>query len=161
MSNARGRICSLPLFTLAILAWPFLLAAGTSGRAAQNAKSGAAADQDSRYAPLLQVPEKARLRTNPLAADPKAPLAGHKLFEEHCAECHGKDAGGGHKGPSLRGPEVQEATPGALFWILSNGVVRGGMPDWSKLPEPERWQVVTFLKSLGGHPESAASTPAR
>jgi len=35
-----------------------------------------------------------------------------------------------------------------LFWILNNGVVRRGMPVWSKLREPERWQIVTFLQSL-------------
>jgi hypothetical protein len=23
------------------------------------------------------------------------------------------------------------------------------MPVWSKLPEPQRWQIVTYLKSLG------------
>jgi hypothetical protein len=50
---------------------------------------------------------------------------------------------------SRRGKEVQQATPGTLFWILTNGVVRRGMPVWSKLPEPQRWQIVTYLKSLG------------
>jgi hypothetical protein len=49
----------------------------------------------------------------------------------------------------LRAKEVQEATPGTLFWILSNGVVRKKMPVWSKLPEPERWQLVSYIKSLG------------
>jgi hypothetical protein len=44
--------------------------------------------------------------------------------------------------------EVQQATPGALFWILTNGVVRHGMPVWSKLPEAQRWQIVTFLMSF-------------
>jgi mono/diheme cytochrome c family protein len=43
---------------------------------------------------------------------------------------------------------VQQATPGTLFWILTNGVVRRGMPVWSKLPEPQRWQIVSYLKSL-------------
>jgi len=57
-------------------------------------------------------------------------------------------AEGGKKGPSLRADEVQDATPGALFWLLTNGVVRRGMPVWSKLPEPQRWQLVSYLKSL-------------
>jgi hypothetical protein len=57
-------------------------------------------------------------------------------------------AEGGKKGPSLREEEVQRASPGALFWVLTNGVVRRGMPVWSKLPEPQRWQIVSFLKSL-------------
>ena len=67
----------------------------------------------------------------------------------HCAECHGDKAEGGKKGPNLRAPEVQNATPGTLFWLLTNGVVRKGMPVWSKLPEPQRWQLVRYLKSLG------------
>ena len=50
--------------------------------------------------------------------------------------------------PSLLTDPVQQATPGTLFWILTNGVVRRGMPVWSKLPEPQRWQIVSYLKSL-------------
>lgn len=48
----------------------------------------------------------------------------------------------------MRFRRVQQATPGTLFWILTNGVVRRGMPVWSKLPEPQRWQLVTFLETL-------------
>jgi mono/diheme cytochrome c family protein len=101
------------------------------------------------YAEFAKVPEKARAKSNPLAQDPGAPVAGRKLFEQHCAECHGNTAEGGKKAPSLRAEEVQQATPGTLFWILTNGAVRRGMPVWSKLPEPQRWQIVTYLKSLG------------
>ncbi len=101
------------------------------------------------YAEFAKVPEKARAKSNPLAQDPGALVAGRKLFEQHCAECHGSTAEGGKKAPSLRAEEVQQATPGTLFWILTNGAVRRGMPVWSKLPEPQRWQIVTYLKSLG------------
>ena len=100
------------------------------------------------YDELAKAPEKARTRPNPLAADPDAVAAGRKLFERHCGECHGETAEGGKKGPSLRAAEVQQATPGTLFWLLTNGVVRRGMPVWSKLPEPQRWQIVSYLKSL-------------
>jgi cytochrome c553 len=100
------------------------------------------------YAELSKVPEKDRLRRNPFETDPEAKLAGRNLFEQHCAECHGADAQGGRRAPSLRAQEVQQATAGTLFWILTNGVVRRGMPVWSKLPEPQRWQIVTFVKSL-------------
>ena len=102
-------------------------------------------------ADLGNVPERARIRRNPLTDDPDAAVAGKKLFEQHCAECHGEAAEGGKggkKGPSLRAVEVQNATPGTLFWVLTNGVVRRGMPVWSKLPEPQRWQIVRFLKTL-------------
>lgn len=101
------------------------------------------------FAEFAKVPEKARVRLNPLESDPESVAAGRKLFSQHCAECHGNTAEGGKKAPNLRAEEVQEATPGTLFWILTNGVVRRGMPVWSKLPEPQRWQIVTYLKSLG------------
>jgi mono/diheme cytochrome c family protein len=100
------------------------------------------------FAEFAKVPEKARARVNPLDRDPDAPLAGRKLFAQHCAECHGASAEGQRKAPNLHAEEVQTATPGTLFWILTNGVVRRGMPVWSKLPEPQRWQIVAFLKSL-------------
>ena len=103
---------------------------------------------DSLYAELAQVPAKAAAKHNPLESDPDASAAGAKLFARHCAECHGETANGAKKGPSLRAPEVQEATPGALFWLLTNGVVRKGMPVWSKLPDAQRWQLVTYIKSL-------------
>jgi mono/diheme cytochrome c family protein len=101
------------------------------------------------YAEIAKAPEKAVSRRNPFYQDPDAIPAGRLLFERHCSECHGNNAEGGKKGPSLRAQEVQNAAPGAIFWILTNGVVRRGMPVWSKLPEPQRWQLVTYIKSLG------------
>lgn len=101
------------------------------------------------YVELAKAPKKAAARRNPLENDPEAPAAGAKLFAQHCAECHGDGAEGGKKGPSLRASEVQQATPGAIFWILTNGVVRRGMPVWSKLPDAQRWQLVSYIKSLG------------
>lgn len=105
--------------------------------------------QESIYDELKKAPDKYRGKTNPLANDTDAVAAGGVLFEEHCEECHGKEGMGGKKAPSLRAEEVQNAAPGAIFWILSNGVVRKKMPVWSKLPEPERWQLVCYIKSLG------------
>ena len=104
--------------------------------------------KESKYAVLAEAPEKAREKKNPLAGDTQAVAAGGKLFEQHCAECHGAKAGGTRRGPSLLREEAQQATPGTLFWVMTNGVVRRGMPVWSKLPEPERWQIVAFLQSL-------------
>ena len=108
-------------------------------------------------AEFAKVPETARSRMNPLVNDPDALVAGRKLFEQDCAECHGDTAEGGRRAPSLRAGEVQQASPGTLFWILTNGIVHRGMPVWSKLPEPQRWQIVTFVKSLT---PSTAAEPA-
>ena len=125
---------------------------------AQQEKPAAPKNQNSAliYAELAKAPEKARAKRNPLEKDPDAVAAGRNIFDQHCAECHGGTGEGGKKGPSLRAAEVQNAEPGAIFWILTNGVVRKGMPVWSKLPEPQRWQIVSYLKSLGVVPANPA-----
>src|SRR5579864_594160 len=74
------------------------------------------------YAELSKAPEKARAKRNPLEKDPDAVAAGRNLFEQHCAECHGDLAEGGRKAPSLRVEQVQNAEPGVILWILTNGV---------------------------------------
>jgi len=113
--------------------------------------------KDSVYAELAKAPRKAAARRNPLQSDPDAVAAGAKLFASHCAECHGDMAQGGKKAPSLLAPEVQQATPGTLFWLVTNGVVRRGMPVWSKLPESQRWQLVSFVKSLNAAPPPSSA----
>ncbi len=101
---------------------------------------------------LAKVPAKDRDRANPLATDPNAAAAGEKIFAEHCAACHGEDAAGKTEGkkvrPNLHADRVKQATPGELFWLLTNGSLKNGMPPWSRLPEPQRWQLITYLKSL-------------
>ncbi len=131
---------------------PFLavsLALGQSGNSGKPTTGEARQYDPAIYAELQKAPEKARKRTNPLQNDPEAVAAGAILFEQHCAECHGDAGQGGRKGPTLRVAEVQSAAPGTIFWVLTNGVVRKGMPVWSKLPEPQRWQLVSYLRSLG------------
>jgi mono/diheme cytochrome c family protein len=112
------------------------------------------------YAELAKAPEKARVKRNPLEKDPDAVSAGSNLFEQHCSDCHGGAAEGTKKGPSLLEDPVQTAPPGAIYWVLTNGVVRRGMPVWSKLPEPQRWQLVAFIKSLSAPPAKPENSPA-
>jgi mono/diheme cytochrome c family protein len=100
------------------------------------------------YSEIGKAPVKARAKQNPFENDPEAIAGGGHLYAQHCVECHGSKGEGGKRGPSLLVSDVQSAEPGAIFWILTNGVVRRGMPVWSKLPEPQRWQLVSFLKSL-------------
>lgn len=109
---------------------------------------------------LERVPEADRNRTNPFAGQAEAVSAGAKLFEDHCAKCHGSDALGQGKRPSLRSSVVQQAADGQLFWFLRNGNLRRGMPSWSSLPEPSRWQIIAYLKSLGEQ-ASPGATPSK
>jgi len=98
---------------------------------------------------LDAAPDSAHRLSNPYERDSDAVSAGRKLFLRHCAECHGRDARGLDKAPALLSKRVQGASRGDLFWLLTNGNLGGGMPAWSRLPEARRWQLVSFLKSLG------------
>jgi mono/diheme cytochrome c family protein len=110
--------------------------------------SACAAASGSHGAWLAKVPEKDRVRANPLAEDGSAVAAGALVFAQHCASCHGTDAEGIGKHPSLRTARVREASDGELQWLLRNGSLVHGMPAWSGLPEVQRWQVVRYLHSL-------------
>jgi mono/diheme cytochrome c family protein len=84
-----------------------------------------------------------------MAGNPQSVAAGQLLYSDHGSKSHGDDAGGKGKRPSLRSDFVQGiATSGDLHWLLANGSLRNGMPSWSKLPDPQLWQVVSYLKSL-------------
>ena len=95
------------------------------------------------------VPAKEHARTNPLAGQPQAVAAGALVYSDHCAECHKADArGDGHKRPSLRSDHVRTATDGDLEWFLRQGDLAHGMPSWSSLPTEQRWQLITYLRSI-------------
>ncbi len=98
---------------------------------------------------LKHVPDGDRKRVNPFAGHSDAVAAGGRIFDDHCAKCHGENALGNRKHPSLRSDRVQHATDGEIFWLLKNGNLPKGMPTWAALPEPMRWQVITYVKSLG------------
>jgi len=147
----------MKLYVVVLLA-SFSFMSAINGQQNNQTAGDQGAKRGSIYDELAKAPEKARTKRNPLEKDPEAVAAGRNLFEQHCAECHGDTAQGGKKGPSLRAAEVQNVEAGAIFWVLTNGVVRKGMPVWSKLPEPQRWQLVTFIKSLGTMPAKEEST---
>jgi mono/diheme cytochrome c family protein len=98
---------------------------------------------------LKNVPDADRQKPNPYAGQKDTILGGNRIFLDKCAKCHGEDGTGRKKKPSLRTDRVQKATDGEIFWLLKNGDLKHGMPSWSAMPEPMRWQVVTFVKSLG------------
>lgn len=96
-----------------------------------------------------KVPEADKSRPNPAANDPDAVAAGGKLYAEKCAKCHGENAEGKGHHPSLRTQTVQQATPGELEWLIQHGNRWHMMPSFAGLPETQRWQIVSYIKSLG------------
>ncbi len=98
---------------------------------------------------LNAVPARDHQKTNPYQQQADAIAAGQQIYAQHCSHCHGENAGGTRKRPPLKSERVQSlATDGDIFWLLSNGNMRKGMPPWTKLPDQQRWQVIAYLKSL-------------
>lgn len=107
---------------------------------------------------LNKVPESAKRLKNPYAGHRDAAEAGNKLYATNCSQCHGLDARGTGSVPSLVKGPAQSAPEGALFWFITHGSVNDGMPAWVDLPAKERWQIVSYLKSLGG-PKTTSTKP--
>ncbi len=98
---------------------------------------------------LNHVPAKDHGRKNPYEGRADAVAAGRIVFSDHCSKCHGENAQGTKKRPSLRSARVQQqATEGDLHWLLVNGNMARGMPSWAKLGDPQIWQVISYLRSL-------------
>jgi mono/diheme cytochrome c family protein len=98
---------------------------------------------------LKDVPARNHEELSPYRDRPDAITAGRRIFLDRCSHCHGENAEGTKKRPPLTSPRVQyEATEGDLHWLLVNGNLRKGMPSWSKLPDQQIWQVITYVKSL-------------
>lgn len=109
---------------------------------------------------LNKVPEADRARINPMADRPEAAAAGAKVYSNNCAQCHGPNGDGRGSRPSLRSPRVIAATDGELAWLLRNGDPWKGMPGWANLPEPQRWQIIAYLRSIQPMPAEADPIPA-
>lgn len=105
------------------------------------------ADADGAW--LKNVPSRDHDRTNPYRGQSDAVAAGQRLYADHCSKCHGQDAQGTRKRPPLKSDRVQnQASEGDLHWLLVNGNMRRGMPSWARLPDPQLWQLISYLKTL-------------
>ncbi|MGE5326112.1 MAG: c-type cytochrome [Deltaproteobacteria bacterium] len=134
-----NRIADRLLLTLAVLLFGALIVAAR--------KPKDAGQSDGPVVHLKDAPKSAREMKNPLAADEQTIAAGRKLFLRHCASCHGEKGEGRGHAADLHAEEIREAPAGVLFWAISNGRLKKGMPSWSGLPPAQRWQLVTYLKS--------------
>ncbi len=82
---------------------------------------------------------------------------GRSVYATRCAACHGRtgqgdgpEAGGLPRKPvNLSEPHLLHHTTGDLFWWITRGIPTSGMPAFGdRLSEPERWDVVNFLRAL-------------
>jgi glucose/arabinose dehydrogenase/cytochrome c5 len=126
------------------LLWSFLV---LSVAAAQNAS-------------FHNAPASAKASTNPFSGKQDAIAAGQAVYQRSCAVCHGASGEGVGEMPSLARGAAQKASDGEVFWFVTRGNVANGMPSWSGLPEKTRWQIVSFIKSLGTAKAPAAKIEA-
>lgn len=109
------------------------------------------------------APASSQAEKNPYAAQADAVSAGRTVYSNTCITCHGPAGQGSGNVPPLANGAVQSASDGEIFWYITKGDVNNGMPSWKSLPEEQRWQVVSYVKSLGGKSgagSSEASVPA-
>ncbi|WP_198651384.1 PQQ-dependent sugar dehydrogenase [Dyella sp. C11] len=97
---------------------------------------------------------------NPNANQANAVGDGKTLYGTYCASCHGASAQGNGNVPPLASAGVKKATPGALFWFITQGDVPNGMPAWSSLTEDQRWKLVSYLQSLDAGKADASAPKA-
>jgi mono/diheme cytochrome c family protein len=101
------------------------------------------------------APKEAAQRQNPVQKDAAAIERGQKLYQQFCANCHGKTGqGDGPLAAALKPKPANLAeraghhTDGDFAWKIANG--RGVMPGFKdQLQENQIWEVTHFIQSLG------------
>lgn len=83
------------------------------------------------------------------AFPPAAIESGGSLFQQNCAFCHGRDAGGGETGPDLtRSKLVSEDKKGeGIGDVVRNGRPDKGMPRFGSFTDPQITSLVAFIHS--------------
>jgi len=95
------------------------------------------------------APASAKQLQNPYADQKSALKTGKKLYEFRCSRCHGANAEGSGNIPALVDGALESVSPGEVFWFITKGDEKNGMPSWANLPARQRWQIVNYVKSLG------------
>ncbi len=96
-----------------------------------------------------KVPGRAATPTRMGESYPPALVeSGQSLFQQNCAFCHGRDAGGGETGPDLtRSKLVSEDTGGDKIGnVVRNGRPQQGMPSFN-FSDPQIASLVAFIHS--------------
>ena len=83
---------------------------------------------------------------------PKTPAdlqRGEKLFQVHCARCHGLK-GEGDRGPALAKAKLTRApNDAALVKVIDNGINGTEMPGAGAMSDREKRQTAAYVRSLG------------
>ena len=116
-----------------------------------------AADVDAKF---HDAPASAQQTNNPYEGQAAAIKAGETLYARNCLSCHGKLGKGTGNVPALAGDKLASVRPGEIFWFITKGDKDNGMPSWAALPDKQRWQLVSYVKSLGAPPAAHTASAA-
>lgn len=105
------------------------------------------------------APESAKELKNPFEGQEGAALAGKQVYARNCLSCHGRAGKGTGNVPSLVDGKLAGVTSGEVFWFITHGSKKNGMPAWAFLPSQKRWQVVTYVTTLLPQAASGANPP--
>lgn len=103
-----------------------------------------------------QIPAEYQvMNRTPVRPDEQSLALGSRLYEQHCAACHGATgAGDGPAAAALATPPAnfhdrQHSTiygPGEKYWIIGQGSGQTGMPGFEKALSPrDRWDLVNHI----------------
>ena len=106
------------------------------------------------------APSSSAQQKNPYEGQEAASSAGASLYATYCASCHGTSGQGIGNVPPLVQGAAQTAPDGEVFWFITNGSVKDGMPAWGMLSEQQRWQLVTYVKTMKGGASATGSAAA-
>ena len=96
--------------------------------------------------------------TNPLEGDERAIGEGKRLFGWYnCAGCHGGAGGGGMGPPFVDADWIYGSDPGSIYQSIVQGRPNGMPAFGTMVPEEQVWQIVTFIRSLGGVQQQSAA----
>jgi cytochrome c oxidase cbb3-type subunit III len=102
---------------------------------------------------LRQEDKTAKLATeHPTQGETPDAAAGKKLFELHCAVCHGTEGKGGGRGPNLNRAHLEHAPDDAALKSLIENGVPPEMPEAWYMSEKDVANVVAYVRSLGRIP---------
>lgn len=74
--------------------------------------------------------------------------SGMTVYRQHCAACHGAD-GAGVPAADLRSSPTSWRHAGEIFWLVTHGAPRRGMPAFAAtLSDAQRWDVINFIRTL-------------
>lgn len=110
---------------------------------------------------LWQNDKKGKLANeHPAKGETPDAAAGKRLFELHCAVCHGIEGKGGGRGPNLNRVHLERAPDDVALKSLIESGIPPEMPGAWYMSEKDVKNVIAYVRSLGGVPAEPLSGDA-